>query len=110
MTITKLEGVIDFFKNNKFDVDKICIKANFNKIDNIPQRVNSSDKELVACAQPHEVKTVVSAIKGIISPAKPTNPTVEKAVEDTCAEFQLKNIDDKPRIPFYVAVLKRLSY
>jgi hypothetical protein len=106
--ITKVEEVIKFLKDNNFDVDKICIKANFNKIDNILQRVNTPDKKFVACAQTHEVKTVVSAIEGIISPAKPTNPTVKEAVEATCEEF--KNIGDKPRIPFYVAVLKRLSY
>jgi hypothetical protein len=106
--ITKVEEVIKFLKDNNFDVDKICIKANFNKIDHIPQRVNDPDKKWVACEKPHEVKTVVDAINAIISPAKPTNPTVKEAVEATCEEF--KDISKKPRIPFYVAVLKRLSY
>lgn len=107
--ITTIEEVIKFLKNNNFDINEINIKKKFNSIDNIEQRVNTPDKQWVACEQTHEVTTVVNAIKHIISPAKPTNPTVEEVVETTCEEFQSKNIDKKPRIPFYVVVLNNLS-
>jgi hypothetical protein len=120
--ITEIKEVIKYLKDNNFDIDEVRITAKFNLIGNKIQRVNSPDKKWVSCSesQPHEVEAAVSAINGIISHAindiisnALANSTVEKAVKkavkSTCDEFKSKDIADKPRIPFYVVVLHKLS-
>lgn len=107
ITLTTLKEIKEYLNNNDFGIDDDVIVKKFNSIDNIIQRVNSTDKQWVSCSTPHEVDSTVSAINDIMSPAL-ANSTVKEAVEDTCAEFKSKGITNKPRIPFYVVALNKL--
>lgn len=117
-TIYKLEHVKEYLEDKSYDplninfyVPEDRIEECYNLISNPFNRVNSPDKQYVACVtQGFEEQTTIDAIKKILSDNgySSTENNIKVKAEEVCKIFQNSNINDKPRIPFYVLTLDKL--
>lgn len=106
-----LDEVQEFFRDGSFALEESRIEQLYAMIDNKASRINDFDKQWVACAQDHEIETVVTAIQeirdeGAFRRITTHDPIMEKVLA-TCEEF--KDYTHKPRIPFYILVLDKLE-
>lgn len=88
------------------------IKRLYDIIPDKDMRINDDDKKFVACVtENYENSTVYKAIKKLIKEDIRKNvldSTIRDAVKDTCVRFRNLQINDKPRIPFYILVLNKV--
>lgn len=73
-------------------------------------RINTADKQWVACQQDHEIATVATAIHQILVDNNLTTDrdAIESNVSEICTFFTSQDVNDKHRIPFYILVLDKL--
>ncbi|MCK5294895.1 MAG: hypothetical protein KAJ49_09600 [Arcobacteraceae bacterium] len=100
-----LEDVQEYLNDRNSGLSDARIKECHDLISNLASRVNTNDKQWVACEEDHEIRTVVDAIDDILNEQYSTSD-ISDAVTKTCEQFS--SISHKPRIPFYVLVIDKL--
>lgn len=102
-----LREVQDYLNELQSGLSNERIKQCYDLIDSPKTRVNTEDKQWVACEQDHEFSTVVNAIDEILN-EKYSTTDIMQAVTETCQHFS--KISHKHRIPFYVIVIDKLIH
>jgi len=96
---------IGLIKNNEMEVFELA----YNKITAPKSRIKTRDESWVACGQRHETTKVETAIYELLDDVKylkTCKASIGEIVSDTCSLFKNKEITMKPRIAFYVLVIK----
>ncbi|MDX4069134.1 hypothetical protein [Aliarcobacter skirrowii] len=109
--IHTLSDVKEYLQDNSFSITDDRIKKCYDLIPNPEVRVNSDDKQWVACVtQDFEEQTTIDAIAKIFSKDRDllTDEDIKEQAEEVCKIFKRKEISHKPRIPFYVLMIDRI--
>lgn len=102
----RLNEVKEFLE--EFAITDEKIEKLYKMISNPQNRVNSDDKQWVATTSENEKATVYSAIETILDDSKIVYSSSYVVQAFEVVSEDLKHLNKKPRIPFYILMLDQL--